>query len=256
MDKATLIGFLVGALSLIISILLGGPLTTFWDLPSVFVVVGGTIASLMINFSMKEVMSVLKVIKNVFFEKEESLVKVIDLLVSLAEKARREGILAIEKALDEVDDPYLKGGLRLAVDGSEPDVIKDSMEIELDNMEKRHKKGQKIVDATATFGPAYGMIGTLIGLINMLKTLEDPSTIGAGMAVALITTFYGAVIANFLCLPLKGKLESNSAREITKKELIIEGVIGIQGGDNPRMLRSKLETYLAPEERSKEESKK
>lgn len=255
MDKATLIGFLVGFISIIISILLGGPLTTFWDLPSVFIVGGGTMASLMINFSMKEVTSVMKVVKNVFFEKEESLVKIIDLLVSLAEKARREGILAIEKALEQIDDDFLKSGLRMAVDGSEPSVIKDSMEIEMDNMESRHKKGQKIVDATATYGPAYGMIGTLIGLVNMLKTLDDPSKIGGGMAVALITTFYGACIANLICLPLKGKLESNSAKEMTKKSLIIEGVIGIQGGDNPRMLRTKLETYLAPIERSRDDNK-
>lgn len=253
MDKATVIGFVVAISCIVISILLGGSLLAFFDVPSLFIVFGGTIACLLTSYPMTEVKSLVKIIKNAFNEDSSTIKDTIDLLVSLSERARREGILAIEKALQEIDDDYLKGGLRLAVDGSEPDTIKDALEIELENIEIRHKNGQKILDTGGNMAPAYGMIGTLIGLVNMLQNMSDPAAIGPAMAVALLTTLYGAVLANVIFVPLNTKLAFRTEAEMLKKSLVIEGIIGIQGGDNPRMLRSKLETYLPPGERSKEE---
>ncbi|PID29272.1 MAG: motility protein A [Candidatus Cloacimonadota bacterium] len=252
MDKATLIGFMVGITSIIISILLGGSLLGFVDFPSIFIVFGGTVAALLINFPMNEVTSIFTYIKLSMGENGSSIKSLIEDLVSMSEKARREGILAIEQALGEINDPFMKSGLRLAVDGSEPDTIKESMEIEISNVEIRHKRAHTILDAGGAFAPAYGMIGTLIGLVNMLKNMSDPSSIGPSMAIALLTTMYGAVLANLIFLPVKGKLEEKSKLELLQKELIIEGVIGIQSGENPRMLRAKLETYLKPSERSED----
>lgn len=254
MDKATVIGLVLAFTAIIISILLGGSLGSFLDAPSAFVVFGGTIASILISYPMEEVKALTKVVRNAVFHSESSMATTIELLVSLSEKARREGILAIEKALGDIDDTFLKGGLRLAVDGSEPEAIKTSMEIELENLEKRHQVGQSMLDLGGAMAPAFGMIGTLIGLVNMLQNMSDPASIGPAMAIALITTFYGAVMANAMFIPLKNKLEYRSKHEITKKELTIEGVIGIQGGDNPRMLRAKLETYLPPTARKKDEN--
>lgn len=253
MDKATVIGLAVAAAAIIISILLGGTLIAFVDAPSAFVVIGGTIAALLIGYPMADLVALTKVIANAFSEKETPMKETIDTLVGLSEKARREGILAIEKALEEIEDDFLKNGLRLAVDGSEPEAIKDSMEIELENIEKRHSVGHDILGTGGDMAPAFGMIGTLIGLVNMLKNMSDPSAIGPSMAIALLTTFYGSVLANTFFIPIQGKLKLRSAYEITTKELIVEGVIGIQSGDNPRMLRSKLETYLPPNLRSREE---
>jgi chemotaxis protein MotA len=252
MDKATLIGIIVGVTSIIISILLGGSLLGFVDFPSLFVVFGGTTAALLINFPMNEVTTLVGYMKLSLNESNTSVKNLIEDLVSMSEKARREGILAIEQALGEINDPFMKSGLRLAVDGSEPEAIKESMEIEMSNVEIRHKRGHEILDAGGTYAPAFGMVGTLIGLVNMLKNMSDPSSIGPAMAIALLTTFYGAVLANLIFLPIKGKLVERSKIELLQKELIIEGVIGIQGGENPRMLRAKLETYLKPSERSED----
>ncbi|MBN1969558.1 MAG: MotA/TolQ/ExbB proton channel family protein [Candidatus Delongbacteria bacterium] len=250
MDKATLIGLIVGITSIIISILLGGSLMGFVDFPSIFIVFGGTTSALLINYPMGEVVSLTKYMGLAMKENQSSLKEIIEELVAMSEKARREGILAIEQALNNVSDPFMKSGLRLAVDGSEPEAIKESMEIEMANVGSRHKKAHDILDSGAAFGPAFGMVGTLIGLVNMLKNMSDPSSIGPAMAVALLTTLYGALLANLFFLPLRGKIVQKSNTEMIQKELIIEGVIGIQGGENPRMLRSKLETYLKPSERT------
>ena len=170
-------------------------------------------------------------------------------MVELAEQARREGILAIERHIDNIDDDFMKSGIQLAVDGSEPEVMRNIMENELNNLQNRHKLGQAIFTAMGMYAPAFGMIGTLIGLIKMLRTLDDPTQIGAGMAVALVTTFYGAVFANLIFLPIAGKLRTRSEKEVLERELIIEGILAIQSGDNPRIIRGKLLTFLAPSAR-------
>ncbi len=254
MEKSTVIGLAIGTVAIIMSILLGGSLLGFVDAPSFAVVIGGTIATFFTDFSMPEVKSIPKILGIAMKPETSPMKETIDQLVDMSEKARREGILAIEKVINEITDPFMKGGLRLAVDGSEPEAIEESMATEMENIEKRHKQNHAILEAAGTFAPAYGMIGTLIGLVNMLANMSDPASIGPAMAVALLTTLYGAIIANVVFLPIKGKLEGRTTNELTQKELIIAGVIGIQGGDNPRMLKAKLETYLPPSERSEEES--
>jgi len=254
MDLASIIGIVSGVIFVLITILLSGDLLTFFNLPSIMIVFGGTIAATLINFPLGKVMEVINVVKIAFLHKEESPVEIIDTMVSLAERARREGILAIEKSISDLDDPFMKDGMQLAVDGSEPEIIRTIMQNELENLENRHKSGQAIFHAMGTYAPAFGMIGTLIGLINMLKSLDDPTQIGAGMAVALITTLYGALLANLVFLPLEGKLKQRSVGETVKREMIIEGILAIQSGDNPRIVRGKLLTFVAPKDRTVEEA--
>ncbi len=253
MDIATLVGIITGFFFVLVSIFIGGQLSGFVNAPSLMIVIGGTVAATLVNFPLTKVLEVMNIVKKTMLYKEEAPIEIIDTLVSLAEKARREGILAIEKSIYEIDDPFMREGMQLAVDGSEPEIIRSIMENELNNLETRHKSGQNVLHAMGTYAPAFGMIGTLIGLINMLRTLEDPTKIGAGMAVALVTTFYGALMANLIFLPLEGKLKQRSIEEIIKREMIIEGILSIQSGDNPRIVRGKLLTFLAPKERGSTE---
>ena len=246
MDIATILGIGVGLLMIVTTALLGTGGDTFIHLPSMMIVFGGTMAATFVNFPIGDVVKVMKVVQKAFFGKEPNPEGLIDKLVELAEKARREGILAIERHIDELDDEFMKNGIQLAVDGSEPEVMRNIMVNELSNLQNRHKLGQSIFTVMGTYAPAFGMIGTLIGLIKMLNTLEDPTQIGAGMAVALVTTFYGAVLANLIFLPIAGKLRTRSEKEVLERELIIEGILAIQSGDNPRIIRGKLLTFLAP----------
>ena len=253
MDIATLVGIVLGLMLIIISIFVSGDLGGFISLPSMMIVFGGTFAATLVNFPLSTVTDVFKIVKNAFLHKAGSVTEVIDALVRLAERARREGILAIEKQIYEIDDPFMRDGIQLAVDGSEPEVIRNIMENELTNLEGRHKTGQSVLHAMGTFAPAFGMIGTLIGLINMLRELEDPTKIGIGMAIALVTTFYGALMANLVFLPLEGKLKNRTQDEVLKREMVIEGILSIQSGDNPRIVRGKLLTFIAPKDRKSEE---
>lgn len=246
MDLATISGVICGVLAIIISIYLGGTLDAFVDLPSVFIVFGGTIAATLINYPIHDVISVLGVTKNAFLYKIQSPSEVIMRLVGFAETARREGILALESEAEAIQDAFMKKGIQLAVDGTAPELIRNIMDTELSYLEDRHKLGQGIFETLGTFAPAFGMIGTLIGLINMLKTLDDPTQIGAGMAIALVTTFYGAVMANLLFLPIAGKLKNRTERETLLKEITVEGIMSIQSGDNPRVVEEKLKAFLSP----------
>ena len=167
--------------------------------------------------------------------------------VSLAGVARREGILALETSINDIHDEFMRKGMQLSIDGLEPISIKDILDTEIINIQERHKLGAEIFTTIGTFAPALGMIGTLIGLVQMLQTMEDPSTIGPSMAVALLTTFYGALIANIFCLPLAGKLRNRSTEEVMMKELMAEGILSIAKGDNPRLLEQKLNAFLSPQ---------
>ena len=228
------------------SILLGGSLSGFIDMPSVAVVVGGTIGALLINFPLPKFLSMVNLFKKTFLFSLEEPDNVISKMVGYAERARREGMLALEEDSENETDEFLRKGLRLAVDGTDPQLLEKILETDVEQIENRHSEGAKLLSAGGTFAPAFGMIGTLIGLVNMLSSLEDPTQIGAGMATALITTFYGAVLANALFLPLAGKLEARSRDEDLITELLIEGVCAIQSGDNPRMIEERLKSFLAP----------
>ncbi len=250
MDIATILGIISG-LGLIVAAILGnGKLSTFIDIPSLMIVIGGTFAAIFVNFALNEVLGVMGVVRKAFTQSANSPTDIIELFVDLSKRARREGILAIDKALGTIDDEFMKNGLEMAVDGTEPETIREVMESELSFIGDRHAKGQQIFMALGTYCPAFGMVGTLIGLINMLQSLDDPSQIGGGMATALITTFYGALFANLLFLPIAGKLKGRSDEELLMKELIVEGVLAIQLGEHPRNLGRKLLNFLPPKARS------
>lgn len=246
MDVATVLGIVSGVGLILIAIAQTGSLATYWDLPSVMITMGGTIAGTLISYPFSQIIGVLKVLRNVFQGRLPQPEGVIQQLVYFAEKARREGILALEEDLEGLDDEFLQKGLQLVVDGSDPELVRNILETELAFIEERHKTGQGIFITMATLAPAFGMIGTLIGLINMLKHLDNPAVIGPNMATALITTFYGAIYANLICIPIAGKLNIRSGQEILLKELMIEGVLSLQAGENPRLVEEKLKAFLPP----------
>jgi len=252
MDLATLIGIVFGAACLVISILLSGSLKSFFDVKSIFITIGGGLASTMIQYKLKDFSKIFKLIGLAFLNKTANALDTIALMVKLSEKTRREGLLAIESELEQIEDPFIKRSLQLVVDGVESETIKDYMNMEIANLESRHSTGIAIFKALASEFPAWGLIGTLVGLILMLRSLNDPSTIGPAMAVSLITTFYGSVLANFICIPISEKLQKNSDNEVHIKEMVAEAVISIQAGENPKMMEHKLRVFLSPEERDVE----
>ncbi|TSA55485.1 MAG: motility protein A, partial [Planctomycetaceae bacterium] len=202
MDLATIIGIVSGFGLVIVAMSLGGGLMWFVNVPSALIVLGGTIGAVFINYPIADVLGVVKVAKNVFFQKQESASQIIEQLLDMARIARREGILALEKKEDEVENEFLLKGVRLMIDGMEPTVLSSILQTELDYLSERHRAGAEIFSSMGNFAPAMGMMGTLIGLVKMLMQMDDPSSIGPAMAVALITTFYGVILANLIFLPI------------------------------------------------------
>ena len=249
MDITTILGLVLGIIFVLVTMFLGGSPMLFISPPSVMITIGGTLSAIVISYNMKELTNIVNVIKNAIFTKEESPHEIIALLVKFAERARREGILALEKQMEEVEDAFLRNGVQLAVDGTEPELLKDIMETELYYLEERHKKGHGQMDAISSLAPAWGMIGTLIGLILMLASLDDPDKLGPGMALALITTFYGSIMANLVFIPLSTKLKERTKDELLMRQLIIQGILSIQSGDNPRIVEQKLNSFIAPRDR-------
>ncbi|MBD3221087.1 motility protein A [bacterium] len=256
MDIATIVGLVLAFGLVIWGITLGGSLGQFWDPPSVAIVIGGTLAALLVAYPLAKVLGVVKVLKKTVFAAPQDPSEVIGKMVKYAERARREGMLALEEESENEPDEFLRKGLRLAVDGTDPQLLEKILETDIGQLEARHKEGKGILGTGGTFAPAFGMIGTLIGLVNMLAALEDPSTIGAGMATALITTFYGALVANAVFLPLASKLEIRSAEEVLVREMIIDGIMAIQSGDSPRIVEEKLKSFLSPVQRATLEASK
>lgn len=253
MDLGTVIGVVMAFALILASIFMGGSLGAFIDVPSVVVVIGGSLCATAIANPMKQVKGIMGVVKKAMMHKSQSPQKLIDDLVSYAEIARRDGILSLESHCKEIEDPFIVRGIQMAVDGTDPELIEQIMETELDNLVERHENGKGLLDTIGKYGPAFGMIGTLIGLVAMLANMEDPSKIGAGMAVALLTTMYGAILSNVVALPMADKLAKRSAEEVLLKTIIIKGVMSIQSGDNPRVVEQKLKTFLPPSERGAEE---
>jgi len=251
MDIATIIGFVSGIFLVAITIVMGGNIAIFINPPSLVLVIGGTIAATLINFPLGEVLSVFNTAKNSFIQKAATPERLIEKLVDFATVARREGILALESHAANAGDEFLQRSIQLAIDGTAPELIKDILTTEIAFMEDRHAMGQSILGGMALYAPAFGMIGTLIGLVQMLATMEDPSTIGAGMAVAILTTLYGALMANVIFLPTAGKLKVRTALELLQKEIIIEGILSIQSGDNPRVVEQKLKAFVSPDIRER-----
>lgn len=246
MDIATVIGIIAGFGLITVAIVIGGNPIVFVSVSSAVIVVGGTIAATLINYPLSDVLSVMGPLKNTFFHKEVDAGALVSKLVEFATIARREGILALENKVADSGDEFLGKSIQLAIDGTAPELIKDILTTEVAFMEDRHAMGQSIFAAMGSFAPAFGMIGTLIGLVQMLAAMEDPSQIGAGMAVALLTTLYGAILANVVFIPCGGKLKVRTSRELLTKELVIEGILAIQSGDNPRVVEQKLMAFMAP----------
>jgi len=252
MDISSVVGLIlaIGLILGAIAIAPGSSFGAFIDYPSAMVVIGGAIAAALMSFPLKNCLGVGKVTLKAFFNQVESIPDLIETIVSLAETARRDGLLALEERLDEIDNPFIVSGIQMAVDGTRPDVIEDVMRTELDAVATRHRDGKSILDQMGRFAPAFGMIGTLMGLIIMLGNMSDPSAIGAGMAVALITTLYGAILANVMFLPFAEKLGFINKQELLVMEIIIRGIMGIQSGDNPRVIEQKLNTFIPPKLRA------
>lgn len=249
MDKSTLIGIVAGLGLVATSMLMGSGISSFIDIPSLLIVLGGTVAATLVNFPMSDVVGVMKVTQKVLKEEVISSQKYIDQIVDISKKARTNGLLAIEEDLNKIDQDFMKVTLQHVVNGTEAEDLSKIMDAELALMTHRHKIGQKMYMAMGTFSPAFGMIGTLIGLIQMLQNLEDPAAVGPGMAMALITTFYGALFANLFFLPMAGKLKQRSEQEIQFKEMLLMGVLSVQAEESPRVIQNKLLTYLTPAER-------
>lgn len=246
MDLSSTIGLILGVVFIIGGIITSGDLSTFWDLPSVIIVLGGTVASTLASYPLEDFFNIGKVVKKAFFNKEEAPEEVITEIISLANVARKEGLLSLEEYAENLDDEFLRKGIMLIVDGTDPELVRNILETELVFLEERHQEGQGVFQTMGTYAPAFGMIGTLIGLINMLKYLDDPSNIGPNMSVALVTTFYGSMLANVVFLPLAQKLKIRSNSEILVKELMLEGLLSIQAGENPRIIEEKLKTFIPP----------
>ncbi len=216
----------------------------FVDVASIFIVIGGLIGSLLITFKFEQIKLFSRVMKEAFRKTDYQLPELIRLFVHLADCARKEGLLVLENELKNVDDPFIHKGVLLTVDGVEPEMIKDIMNAEIIAMEDRHYRGRLIMEKAGEYAPAWGMIGTLIGLVLMLSSLDDPASLGPNMAVALLTTLYGTVLANLVFLPMATKLENKTEEDIFVKQIMVEGIIGIQSGQNPRLLEEKLSAFL------------
>lgn len=253
MDISTVAGLVLATLAIIGSILYGSPLSIFIDIPSVVVVIGGVIATTLIKWPMENVKSLVAYYMKSVFSTPVDAKAMIEEIQKLAETARRESVFALEKV--PVEDKFLKKAVTLAADNRPPEVITSILSLEIAAMEDRHSKGVDMLEGMGADGPAFGMIGTLIGLVQMLQNMSDPSSIGPAMAVALLTTFYGSVIANVFTIPVAAKLKVRSKLESTKMNIIVAGVLGIVAGENPRVIREKLDSFLPPAERLVEEKK-
>lgn len=220
------------------------------DVASAIITFGGAFASTLTSHTMQDFISGIKGITLAFKVPVINTSEMIKNIIDLSNVARKEGLLSLEEAAADLDEPFLKKGILLVVDGTDPDLVRAILETELISVEARHKKVINFWDTLASLGPAWGMIGTLVGLVNMLNNMNDPSAIGPAMAVALITTLYGSLLANWLATPVANKLRVNNEAEIQQKEVMIEGLLSIQAGENPRVIEEKLKSFLAPKDRS------
>lgn len=252
MDIATPAGMMLGMVLLIVAIVMAGGasgISAFINIPSIMIVAGGTLAATLVRYPLANVLGLTGIVMKTIFVKAPAPLIESERLVDFAKIARKEGLLALENKIIDLRDPFLAKGVQLLVDGTDADGLRAILEKEIDILRQRHSLGKGILESMGAALPAFGMMGTLIGLVLMLRSLEDPSSIGAGMATALITTFYGVLIANLVCLPMAGKLELRSKEETQVKELIVEGIVSIQTGDNPNIVEEKLKVFLAPSQR-------
>lgn len=252
MDIASLLGLILGLVMLVYGIIDNAGVAgafRYIDAPSAIITFGGSIAATLASFSMQDFLAGLKSIALIFKVPALNTSDMIKKIIELSNIARKEGLLSLEEAAADLDEPFLKKGILLIVDGTDPELVRAIMETELVSIEGRHKNVISFWDTLGTMGPAWGMIGTLVGLILMLQKLSDPSSIGPSMAIALITTLYGSLLANWIATPVATKLKNNNDEEAMVKEIMIEGLLSIQAGENPRVIEEKLKSFLAPKDR-------
>ena len=254
MDLASIIGLGVCVAMMLMGIVTGDAgvagIKYFIDIKSLLITYGGAFFAVLASMSLKDYIGGLKSFLLIFKSPKQDVPGMISKIIELSNVARKEGLLALEEVSGELDDAFMKKGILLIVDGTDPELVRAIMETELISTEERHKKNINFWSDLGAMGPAWGMIGTLIGLVLMLQNLSDASSIGPAMAVALITTFYGSLLANWICTPTSNKLKSNNATEIQCKEIMIEGLLSIQAGENPRVIEEKLKSFLSPDARA------
>lgn len=256
MDLASIIGLIVCFGMLMFGIIDAGGFAavgSYLDFPSALITFGGSFAAVLTQYSLNDYIAGLKSISLVFKMPNANTAEVIAKIIELSNVARKEGLLSLEEAAADLEEPFLRKGILLIVDGTDPELVRAIMETELMSLDDRHKAKIGFWENIASMGPAWGMIGTLVGLVNMLNNMEDASAIGPAMAVALITTLYGSLLANWIATPVANKMKANNGLEMMIKEIMIEGLLSIQAGENPRVIEEKLKSFLAPKDRMVEE---
>ncbi len=252
MDIASILGLILCGIVFIFGILTSGGISavgSFWDVASVFITFGGSLCCVLASYSLQNFVEGIKSFRLVLRASDNNTPETIRQIIELSNVARKEGLLALEERASDLDDEFLRKGILLIVDGTDQELVRAIMDTELASMEERHKTKIGFWDALGAMGPAWGMIGTLVGLVNMLNRMDDPSAIGPGMATALITTLYGSLLANWICTPVASKLKENNAEEVRLKEIMIEGLLSIQAGENPRVIEEKLKSFLSPRDK-------
>jgi len=244
-DIATIIGILLGFMVITTAIIAGGGWQIFIHIPSMAITIGGMLCATLIHFSLPQFLGIFSIVKKTIIAKIPSQTELIQKMVNYAAINRRDGALALEQEIPNLDNSFFIKGLQMLVDGRDAEQIRDFMSIEIQYLENRHSTGKKILEFMGAAAPAFGMIGTLIGLVQMLRSLDSPDAIGGGMAVALLTTFYGALSANLIFIPLAGKLGIYSEAETTAIEMIVEGICAIAQGDNPTVVREKMQAFIS-----------
>ncbi len=249
MDFATIAGLFCGFAVIILAIAMGGGAKGFIHIPSMAIVMGGMLCAVLIHFSMNQFLNIFSIIRKTILVKVLSPAEIIQQMVNFAAISRRDGAMALEEQIRRTDNSFMAKGLQMLVDGQDEEAIRDVMGLEIEYLQERHKNGKKVLEFMGASAPAFGMIGTLIGLVQMLKNLNSPDDIGAGMAVALLTTFYGAFLANLVFIPLAGKLGIYSSAEILAMEMTVEGICTISRGENPTVVREKMQSFVSPNNR-------
>ena len=252
MDIASIVGLILCGVVFIFGIFSSGgvsALPSYWDFASVLITFGGAFSCVLASYSLENFLEGVKSFRLVLKAPMINISEMIDKIIQLSNIARKEGLLSLEEAAAALEDEFLKKGILLIVDGTDPELVRAIMETELISIESRHKGKIGFWDNLGSMGPAWGMIGTLVGLVDMLNKMQDPAAVGPGMATALITTLYGSLLANWICAPVSSKLKENNAEEMMMKEVMIEGLLSIQAGENPRVIEEKLKSFLSPKER-------
>lgn len=257
MDLATIIGFVAGIAATASSIIMSAGIdgaSGYIDIPSIIIVLGGGIAATTICFPLNQMTSVFSIAAKAFKNNPTTNQEIIDKFLEMSKVARKEGLLALEQYMETEEDEFLKKSVSMVIDGTPKENIKETLSNEVDYLRLRHAQSQSIFETFGSQFPSWGMIGTLIGLVALLSNLDDPSTIGPSMAVAILTTLYGSLLANFICIPIAKKLEAKSAEETTRQELIIEGTVALANGYNSQLLEQTLTSFLSNSQKKKLES--